>query len=68
MVCTSPSTVSPARKNTQEYPDVEELVKFITGEEINAPDTPKTDKKQKKKQKKVLILSLYNKRTCLLVD
>ncbi|XP_067938366.1 protein FAM193A-like isoform X2 [Watersipora subatra] len=49
----APSSCSPhAQKLLQEYPDVEELVKYITGEEAQSADTGKPDKKQRKKLKR----------------
>lgn len=44
------------RPYAQDYPDIEELLRFITGEEGNvAADVTKQDKKQRRKLKKVSI-------------
>lgn len=44
-------------KPAKEYPAVDDLVKFITGEDVTGSETPKLDKKQRKKLKKVQMWS-----------
>mgnify|MGYP001803503456 FL=1 len=48
-------------KSARDYPAVDELVKFITGEDTSGNDPPKLDKKQRKKLKKVRGLTIAHR-------